>query len=369
MRERWGSEQNGVVALAGALERTQLDPLQREMVGLIRSSGDTLRSLVSGLLNLAKIEAGQMELARAPFDMVACVEGAVLPLSAVAEEKGISLSLSIEPSARESFVGDRLRFGRIVANLVANAVKFTSVGSVAVDVRACADAGGGMRVDLVVRDTGPSLTDEMLARLFKRFSQIDGESLSDSGTGPGLAISMALARLMGGDIAVSSKVGVGSEFLLRIRLTRAPDTKGPDQKPSDATSPALQNERPCILVAEDHAVSRRAMELILASASADVHTVENGRDAFDAFATGRFDLVLMDKRMPELDGLSATRAIREMENALGRPATPILMLSAHASQRDLEVAIAAGCSGHLAKPVTPESLLTAIDRLIRKPRS
>jgi two-component system, sensor histidine kinase len=307
-----------------------------------------------------------MQLASAPFSLEACLEGAVLPLRAIAGEKGISLSLNIEPSVRGAFIGDRLRISQIVAHLVSNAVKFTSVGGVTVDVRAQADDDHCMWIDLVVGDTGPGLTDDMRERLFKRFSQLDGESISDTGTGLGLAISLALAQLMEGEIALSSTVGVGSEFTFRVRLARAPEPLGSDQLPTVAHLPGLQSDKLSVLVAEDHPVSRRAMEVILASASAEVRAVENGREAVDAFAAGRFDLVLMDKRMPELDGLSATRAIRELEKALGRPTTPILMLSADASDHDLEAAMSAGCSGHLAKPVTPEALLTAIDHLISK---
>jgi len=361
---------NGVLALAGALERTPLDAKQREMVALISGSGETMRRLVTGMLDLAKIESGHLGLNATEFDLAAEIEAAALPQRPRAEEKGLYLALTIEDEARGRYKGDALRLRQIVANLTSNAVKFTQSGGVDVRVSAAAGPDGRITLAVTVSDTGPGMSAVARDLLFKRFSQLESGAAVEGGTGLGLSISQALAELMGGAISVRSTLGEGSDFVFAAPFERIGDAvegqaQAVAQTRADAAAEALR-----ILLAEDHPVNRRAIELILEPFGALITPAENGRLAVEAYAASTFDLVLMDKRMPVLDGLEALREIRAHEAALGRERTPVLMLSADAAPHDLEEAESAGCDGYVPKPITPDVLFAAIqDALEARRRS
>ncbi|HEY0598571.1 ATP-binding protein [Brevundimonas sp.] len=347
---------NGVVSMADALTRRPLGPQEREMVELIRSSGVTLERLLSDILDSARIESGQVAIEPAPFDL----EQAVADIGALwrvkAEEKGVALEVEFDPALSGLVEGDAVRLRQVLTNLVNNALKFTSEGSVRLIVAAAADD----RIAFRVSDTGVGFDREQRSRIFRRFQQADGSiTRRYGGTGLGLAISTALVDLMGGELDCESTPGEGSSFWFEIplpRVQRSGDAaRAPAAPAADVTAAPLR-----ILLADDHPANRKVVEIMLGATEMELVAVEDGLQAIEAFRAGGFDLVLMDMQMPVMDGLSATAAIRRHEADNGLARTPVIMLTANAMAEHVEAGRAAGADAHLTKPVTMTSLFAAI---------
>jgi two-component system, sensor histidine kinase len=362
---------NGVIALTEVLARTPLSHRQAEIVDLIRGSGETLQSLIGDILDTAKIEAGKVELESREIDLEAEVGAAALPLQARAEEKGLDFTIEVSEAAKGRYVTDALRIRQIVANLASNAVKFTEKGHVRiiVDRRLGASPDATEQTILEVHDTGIGFDKATEQRLFKRFAQADSSvTRTYGGAGLGLGIVKSLTELLGGEVSVISTPGAGSVFTVKLPLLRAePDVIAPaDSAPVEE----LAASRPMrILLAEDNPTNQRVASLILEPFGAELYFANNGLEAVDLFTTGSFDLVLMDMQMPQMDGLTATRRIRELEQATRRARTPVAMLSANAMEQHIRLAAAAGCDGHIAKPVTPTSLIAGLNQAIAAARA
>jgi PAS domain S-box-containing protein len=353
---------NGVIALADALGKTRLDDRQQELVEIISRSSVALEGILSQILDLSKVEAGHVAIAAQPLDLVDQVRQAVEVLRGKAEDRGLWLRLESAPGAEGWFLGDAGRIRQVVSNLVANAVKFTETGGITVTLQVEDGAEGApAAVTIAVVDTGIGIDPDVLPRLFERFTQAD-ESITRrfGGTGLGLSISRQLARLMGGDLLASSAAGAGSRFVLALPLARTADPAPPPPAPDAG---ALDAEGLRILLAEDHPVNRRVIELLLEPLGVTLTMAEDGHAAVEAFRAGGFDLVLMDMQMPHMDGLAATRAIRAAETATGAPRTPVIMLTANSFDTHRDQAFAAGADAFLAKPVTVDALMTAISGL------
>ena len=353
---------NGVIGVAGVLARTDLSAEQREMVGVVQSSAQVLERLLTDILDQSKLEAGEFELQSAPFDLRAAVGVASELLRARAEEKGLTLNVVFADAADGVFEGDAVRLQQIIANLVGNALKFTEHGeiNIAVEAEAPATADAPTLITLMVRDTGIGFESDRAERLFSRFVQADGSiSRRFGGTGLGLAISKALCELMGGGIEAQSRPDVGSTFTVRLPMRRlaaselAAELTAPESEELDISG--LR-----ILLAEDHPTNQRVIQLILGPFDVDLVIVGDGRQAVEAFTAASFDLVLMDMQMPHMDGLAATREIRRIEAATRAPRTPLAMLTANAMDEHRAQGAAAGADHHIAKPITPESLLAGI---------
>ncbi|GAA0868578.1 hypothetical protein GCM10009116_05960 [Brevundimonas basaltis] len=361
---------NGVIGIVDALSRTPLSDEQSEMVGLIRSSGDTLERLVSDILDVSKIEAGQLTLECRPFDL----EEALEPLAmnrARAEDKGLAFHVHRSPEARGLFLGDSTRIRQVLGNLLSNAVKFTAEGAVSVSVEVWSDdpegRGPGHQLALTVEDTGVGFGSAHAARLFDRFNQADGTiTRRFGGTGLGLSICRSLVEMMGGQIEARSTVGAGSRFRFVLPLKRACSLADYDARETEAAPTTLPEAGRAlrVLLAEDHPTNQRVVQLILVSQGAEVVIAGDGAQALTAFEAGPFDVVLMDMQMPVMDGLSATRAIRELEARTGQTRTPVVVLSANAMAEHREEALAAGADIHVAKPITAASLLAGIEAVI-----
>jgi PAS domain S-box-containing protein len=353
---------NGVVALAGALAATPLDPRQREMVELVRSSGETLERLLSDILDSSRIEAGKLALENAPFDLRAAVETAAQVMRVRADDKGLAFDVRYGAGAQGAFLGDAVRIRQIISNLTANAVKFTASGGVRVDVDV-EDIAGLSWLSIEVSDTGIGFNADARDRLFARFEQADASiTRTYGGSGLGLAICKSLCEAMGGSIDVQSEPDVGTRFTVRLpapRVDPATQADGIVESLADE-EPGARLEGLRVLLAEDHPVNQRVVSLLLEPLGVDVTVAANGAEALDLFKTGPFDLILMDMQMPVMDGVSATRAIRDLESARACAATPIIMLSANALKEHQEQARAAGCDLHVAKPVTAERLIAAL---------
>lgn len=347
---------NGIVAGADMLARDGLSPRGRELAEMIRASGETLERLVSDILDLARIEAGQMAMEPAPFHVGETVRSAAALFRLEAERKGLALDVDVAASLDGVALGDMGRLRQVLANLLSNAVKFTATGQVR--LRAERTAGGLAR--FIVEDTGQGFAAHDKARIFGRFQQAD-ETFTRrfGGAGLGLAISRELVGLMGGNLDAEGIPGAGATFWFEIP---APPTTvvdaGPEPKEEAAPTAGLR-----ILLADDHPTNRQVVRLMLGEV-AGIASVENGAEAVEAFAASRFDLVLMDMQMPVMDGLTAVREIRRLEDARGLARTPIVMLTANTRPEHLEASLAAGADRHLAKPITAAILFSTLEEVL-----
>ncbi|MCF8505462.1 MAG: PAS domain-containing protein [Caulobacter sp.] len=346
---------NGVMGVASALARTDLNPAQTEMVSLIETSGQTLEAILADVLDIARIESGRLELKPEPFDLGACLRSAASLFRPSAAEKNLNFTLAIGASADGAFIGDAVRLRQILCNLLSNAIKFTRHGGVSLE----AATGPDGRLVIAVVDSGIGFGADVRDRLFERFEQADGSiTRRFGGTGLGLAISRALAEAMGGTLEAQSTPGEGSRFVLTVDLERwSGDLTESAQvaafEPSDGRAPR-------VLLAEDHVVNRKVVELLFDGSGVELTCVENGAEAVEAAAGASFDLILMDMQMPVMDGLTAIRTIRAAEVAGGGLPTPIWALSANALPEHVAASMAAGADGHLSKPVSAEALFGAL---------
>ena len=350
---------NGVLGVADALALSGLNEAQAELVEIIQGSGATLNRLLCDILDLARVESGALEVIREPFALGDAVRDVGQLLAPHAGEKGVAFHLRIDPAAEGWVMGDVTRLKQVITNLAANAVKFTAQGRVDLNLERVGDT----EFRIVVSDTGPGIDAEARERLFGRFQQGDGSiTRRYGGSGLGLAITRELVSLMGGTMDVHSVEGRGSTFTVTVPL---PHAAAPAKAASEeaASEPA---ERPMrVLVADDHPNNRRLLEVLLTHLGAEVVMVENGEMAVSAWRDSDFDVILMDMQMPVLDGLTATRRIRELEagQAPRGPRTPILMISANAMPEHLAASRDAGADAHLSKPLSAERLFAALGGL------
>lgn len=356
---------NGVVGFAELLLASDLTTEQRRDVSLIADSGKAMMKLLNDILDLSKIEAGQLEVVPEPFDLPHAVRACGKLLGATAAQKDLKLSLNVADNVPRFVLGDGLRVRQIVLNLLGNAIKFTERGYVSLHVdvveRDCA-----IWLAVSVEDSGIGITPERQGSIFEEFVQADHSiTRRYGGSGLGLAISNRLAALMGGHITLTSAVGQGTVVTLLLPALAADEPSTlPSADPSEAVSPDGRHYR--ILLAEDHEVNQLLVSAMLARGGHTVVLAENGEAAVEAvresLAPGKlFDLVLMDMQMPKMDGLAATRAIRSIEG-LSASQLPIIALTANAFASDFESCRQAGMNDHIAKPVSIETLLTKVCR-------
>jgi len=345
---------NGVLGMAQVMQMDKLSPRQAERLSVIRSSGEMLLAVLNDILDISKIEAGKFELETVEFDLNALVESVRAIFAPTAASKGLYLTICVGEAAAGAWSGDPMRLRQILSNLISNALKFTTTGGVAVNVEA-----DGLGLHIRVKDTGIGIPPEKLGHLFGKFVQVDSSTTRRfGGTGLGLAICRELALLMGGDIEAHSVDGDGSCFTANLPLIR-PATSERVAAPSprvtssvDAGEGERDGERPLrILAADDNATNRLVLQALLGPLDVELTQVSNGREAVESWRTGRFDLILMDIQMPEMDGIQATLAIRSEEARDARLQTPIFALSANAMSHQIDQYLAAGMSGHIAKPI------------------
>ena len=360
---------NGILGMTELALATELSDEQREYLETVRQSAETLLQLINDILDLSKIEAGKMELVPAPFDLRELIDGCFRPFVYRAREKGLELRSSIDPDLPARLVGDQVRLRQVLVNLVGNAVKFTEEGYVELRVRSEGMDGSGVLVHFEVEDTGIGIRPEKLGRIFAAFEQADSSAARRfGGTGLGLAISSRLVQLMEGDMWVRSEPGKGSTFEFTLRLEVAATVV--DEERIAAGSAArrgvgdLVPRRPLsVLLVEDHPVNRKLALRMLERWGHRTVTAENGIEAIAAFAPGRFDVVLMDIQMPEMDGLTAMRRIRELERGLGAEPVPIVALTAHAMREDRDACFSAGANAYLSKPFRPPELFRVLEEM------
>ncbi|MEW6017394.1 MAG: ATP-binding protein [Pseudomonadota bacterium] len=350
---------NGIISMAGAIARTPLDARQREMIDLIVSSGTSLEQIVSDLLDISKIEAGEVQVEAAPFHLGEVVRAVTGLFGSRAADKGLEYSVDVPAAAERMLLGDSLKIRQIVSNLVSNAVKFTTRGTVRIEVSVEESATAGVfDLAIAVRDSGVGIAPEHQAAVFDRFQQADlSTTRRFGGTGLGLAISRALAERMGGTITLASAPGYGSTFTLCLSLPGVEmETAGPKETVGGEGLAQLR-----ILLAEDHPVNQRVVSLLLEPLGVELTIVENGALAVKAAEAGAFDLILMDMQMPEMDGLTAIKEIRRQEAARRLAPSRIVMMTANPSESLQQATRAAGADAYLAKPVTPDAFYACLE--------
>ena len=348
---------NGIIAGADMLSRKSLDGPTRKLVEMVESSGATLQRLLSDILDLARIEAGEVTLEISSFHLGETIRSAAALARLKADEKGLSLAINLSPAADCTVDGDPIRTRQVVLNLLSNAVKFTDRGSVTVSAER--DAGG--QVSITVQDTGVGFDPTASEGIFGRFQQADGSiTRRYGGTGLGLAISRQLVELMGGALRATSTLGEGSTFWLELPLPEA----GPIYAHQLLGQEGEALARPLrLLLADDHPTNRMVVELLLAG-MADIVSVENGQQAVEAYSRQSFDAVLMDMQMPIMDGLTAVRAIRQQERERPAGSTPVIMLTANALPEHVAASLEAGANLHVEKPITLSTLLSALEKVL-----
>lgn len=359
---------NGVLGLASMLLDTDLDPEQRDAVTTIRDSGDNLQRILNDILDLSKLQAGRFEFEAIDFSPRALLEGVAAVLRSSAKNKGLAVTLELDPALPPSLRGDAARIRQVLLNLASNAVKFTDSGGVTIAATCQSRRDLLATVQWTVTDSGIGLSSEQVARLFTDFSQADASiSRRFGGTGLGLAISRRIIEQMGGTIGVTSAPGEGSTFHFALvlpwseRLTsdQPADRVGAD----DLKARIAALNRPLkVLVAEDDAVNRMVVSKMLGEFDVELRVVADGVEAVQAATAGDFDLVLMDVRMPGIDGIAATRAIRGQGGRF--ESLPIIALTANAFAEDIKICREAGMSDFLAKPLRKPALVAALLRTL-----
>lgn len=352
---------HAVLGMADVLSRTPLAPQQQRYVEVFRTAGQNLVSLIDDLLDLSRIEAGQLALDPRPFVLVTLLDEVRLLLQPRAAAKGLTLTLAVdagsEPPVGGVLQGDSRRLRQVLVNLIANAIKFTAAGSIT--VRLNRDPQGWLRVR--VSDTGIGIAAAEQQRIFQPFVQADGSiTRRFGGTGLGLSISNDLVHLMGGTIRVESEPGRGSTFEFVLPMLPTTEVPAPERDPPTSADTA-PGPGASILLAEDNEVNVMVLEAMLDGTGHRVRVVNDGAEAVACFAAGRFDLVLMDVQMFGMDGHTATRAIRALEAAEHRSRTTVIALTANAFETERQASFAAGCDGHLVKPLQRATLLETIE--------
>ncbi|RZJ89366.1 MAG: response regulator, partial [Brevundimonas sp.] len=351
---------NGVLGAAQLLGATRLESTQREYLSIIRNSGDNLLSLLNDILDMTKIEAGKMT-----FEVIDVsiddLHGRVTgPFAAQAEAKGLTFTSRFEGEIPAVVRGDPLRVCQVLHNLLSNAVKFTDSGEILYVVRGEKIGERRVAFEFSVTDSGAGISPADLSRLFQPFTQVDASSTRRfGGTGLGLTIARRMANMMGGDITVTSKQGEGSTFVMRVEADVVEWAKIEAAKPIEAEIEGGAQLR--VLVVEDHPVNRMILEAWMSSASHATVSAEDGRQGVDAAQAQPFDLIIMDVNMPVMDGLTATRMIREQAGV--NQNTPIVVLSASARSEDHAAGLEAGADAYLNKPIDFAALAGLMGRV------
>ncbi len=349
---------NGVLGLTQSMRSTPLNEEQRHVVNTIEKSGDALLAILNDILDLSKIDAGRVEITEHEYCIRKLTNDVLDTWRETAREKGLLLSANIDGGLPPYLLGDDIRIRQIMTNLVSNALKFTENGGVTVRI---GQEGGADDHWLLIKvtDSGPGIAPEALTKIFEPFEQGDPNTTRKyGGTGLGLSICRNLTNLMGGDLSVSSELGYGAAFEIRLPL-RAVLTSGSDQPSADTSElPSLEGIN--VLIVEDNTVNQMVVQRLLKGLGADYDSVENGKEAIERLTenVSSFDVVLMDKHMPVMDGVEATGRLRAMEGAFAT--LPIIACTADAMSGEAEQLLAVGFTGFITKPIRREILAREI---------
>jgi signal transduction histidine kinase/DNA-binding NarL/FixJ family response regulator len=355
---------NGILGMAQVLVQSDLTPEQREQAEIVLESGKSLKALLDDILDLSKIEAGRMELAPVDKDFYQILGRQHRLWLPRAEEKGIALTLSIDESIPTVLQFDPVRLGQCISNIVSNAIKFTEKGEVAI-IASGHPVPQGTAITLAISDTGIGMNQATAERLFAPFMQADNTiSRRFGGTGLGLVITRKLARMMDGDLTVTSQEGSGSTFTLSFIARPAAELEAAPA--NEATIRAVAGRKSLrgkkLLLVDDHSLNRRVVRLFLEPEGYRITDAENGMEALEKLAAERFDFVLLDIHMPVLDGIQTLKRIRTSPEPWCD--VPVIALTADAMSGDRERYLAVGMDGYISKPIDKLDLLIEIQKLL-----
>ena len=354
---------NGVIGMNELLLGTELDDEQREFAEQVARSGEHMIGIINDILDISKIEGGRVEVAVAEFDLHEAVDVACAPATLDAQNKKVELGIHIARDVPALVRGDGARVRQVLSNIVANAVKFTPAGSVTVRVGR-APSRPGDRIRFEVADTGIGIDPAVIEKMFEPFMQADvSMTRVYGGNGLGLAISKELVELMGGAIGAESEPGRGSVFWFELPLAEVAGAGAPRERTLPAAERTATAASPLVLVVEDSPVNRLVAVHVLERCGFRSHVVNDGREALGALSTQRYDAVLMDCQMPDIDGYEATRELRRREAGRARH-TPVIAMTAHAMAGDREKCLDAGMDDYIAKPVRSQTLVDVLRRWI-----
>jgi PAS domain S-box-containing protein len=355
---------NAVIGLSSVLLESGLNSEQREVAGTIHNSSNSLLSLLNNILDVSKLDAGKVEFEAAPFSLRTVVDNAVSIIEAKAHEKGIALRSDVDQRVPAAMIGDQARISQVLLNLLANAVKFTDAGAVTVSVRSLSSAEGRATIATSVADTGIGIAPDLIGSLFVDFAQADASiNRRFGGTGLGLAICKRIVEQVGGEMKVESQPGRGSTFTFTLSLPVADAAAEDAGASAEEIVPAAGEGPPLsILLAEDSETNQFVFTKLIQGFNARITIAANGREAVEHAKRATFDVVFMDMRMPEMDGLAATRAIR----ALGGPwaTIPIIALTANAFADDVKACRDAGMDEFIAKPLRKKVLVEKLSMVM-----
>ncbi|HEY3440865.1 MAG TPA: ATP-binding protein [Paludibaculum sp.] len=356
---------SGVIGMMDLLLDGPLTAEQREQLHSAQGCAHSLLALLNDLLDLSKIEAGRMDLEEIPFEVRKLIADCLRPHQLKAASKGLTLSWEVDAGIPQRLLGDPLRVRQIVSNLFSNAVKFTDKGQVHVSIRLDQPPQGPehpLILRISVSDTGAGIPREMQASIFDKFTQADGStSRRFGGTGLGLTITKSLVELHGGAISVQSEIDRGSVFTATLPLLAAPEPPAPPSRLGELSSSVPASEQGPILLVEDNLINQKVVVSLLRKKGYPVDIAGNGQEALEHLAAARYRLILMDVQMPVLDGLEATRRIRENPDWA---TLPIVAMTAHAMNGDRERCLQAGMNAYLAKPVDHKHLLKLVEQYL-----
>jgi PAS domain S-box-containing protein len=360
---------NSIIGGTEYLDAAGLHEDQQRCLTMIHHAGNSLLVLINDLIDLSRIEVGQLEIISRPFNLSKTLEQVMEMVAQEAERKTLRLSLNSTPELPHIVIGDPVRLQQILVNLVANAVKFTERGgSVTVTTVPVTKNNHHFLISFTIRDTGIGIDPNKLEMIFESFSQADTSiTRRFGGSGLGLAISRKLVEAMGGSIQVESTPGVGSSFSFTIPFAVAETEVECADEVVVETEPALMPETESgspklVLLVDDSLENRQLMRLLLKSFPIELHEAGDGQEAYDLAMGRRYDLILMDIQMPVMDGYTATRMIRRYEERFGHPKSTIVALTAHAYESDIQKCREAGCDDHIAKPFKKRALLDSLAR-------
>lgn len=354
---------NGVMGMTDLMLQGGLTP-QKEKIYLraIKDSADSLMLIVNDILDFSKIEAGKVTLEKIPFSLRDALDRCMSGLLVRGEERGLSITHRVDPAVPSCLIGDQGRLRQVLTNLVGNAIKFCPQGQVTVDVGLASLEMDNFVLHVRVTDTGIGISEEACQRIFNQFEQADSSTTRKfGGTGLGLAICKKLVELMDGSIWVESRPGVGSCFHFTAHFLLGNEAQLVVDAGASAGPRQLCQVPVNILLADDVEINRALVQAILEPHGHTITCVENGRAALEACTAGRYDIVLMDVQMPEMDGLQAARAIRDFERTIGENSpVPIIAMTAFAGSEDRQICLDAGMNDYLTKPVKSDQLLQMV---------
>jgi|HubBroStandDraft_6_1064221.scaffolds.fasta_scaffold80385_2 two-component system sensor histidine kinase/response regulator len=363
---------NGVIGMIDSLLGTSLTVGQRESAQTIQSSAYSLLLIINDILDFSKIEAGKMTFEQVDFDLKEIIKNTIDLMATLAQGKGLHLSECIQEGTATDLVGDPTRLRQVLLNLLSNAIKFSEEGSVLLEIAQTSEIDDEVEISFSVHDTGIGMSEEAQEKLFQSFTQADTSTTRKyGGTGLGLAICRKLVELMGGTIEATSTLGKGSTFSFSLQFTKQKSFVSIDRAPTAVSglSPATQTTAdPAsangtrILLAEDGKTNQMVAVQVLKKLGYTADIALNGREAVEAWRHKKYDIILMDCNMPEMDGYEATRKIRELEAERNLKPTQIIAMTASVMMEDRELCIAAGMNDFTTKPVDQHALKTALTR-------